>query len=332
MKLFGITTNTILILALCQIGCRPEKNSTLSDNIPLLIGQVLITNSLDFSFLPEEVLSVSPEHKGKSRSAYVEDGVHFQSNACQFDGVFQLERIVPSDPITISIVYKEDISSGTIELLKNALIPISGTVTRPNARTIQYVSDQIGDLYAPYRVNVRNVSKTASGESIQDATWTFHYDLSGVRGDKPSEIVVNCQETGGVNECAYVSKFALGAYPKFGTPASQVASPQSTFAQPMTNFESHFGLQRNDADSMTLWMYERCEIEDGSANIPAVPAGKFLFAKIEGVGVFDIPRSVIEGNQLYTGSILQSFQNQSGERFGEVIYPEENIHLITNQN
>ncbi|TGK19699.1 hypothetical protein [Leptospira stimsonii] len=316
----------IFFLFLFLIQCGTENQKKENDSALLALGPAFSSSNpnQNDSVIPQEVQSISPAHRGKFRSAYTEEGIHFQSNSCQSNGTFQLERISVSDPIEINIVYKEAISSGTISLQNSSQVPVPGTITYPDSKSIRFISTSKGELYSKYKVIVQNVTKSSNGASIQDATWTFQYDLDGDRGNTPNQITVDCQENGGVNQCAYVSKFGIGV-------VSSLTSPQAIFAQTTNNYESYFGLQSSDANGITLWLYEVCKIEDGTANITPLATGKFLFAKMTGIGAFSIPRALIEQNELYTGSVYQYYKNSNGIEFGQPLYPE-NIQLITNQH
>ncbi|TGM61610.1 hypothetical protein [Leptospira adleri] len=316
------------ILFFCLFGfyCNGEEPKKEDVASLLALGQTNIfsNQSMNGSVIPQEVQSYSPSHRGKFRSAYNEEGIHFQSNDCQSNGTLQLERIAVLDPIEINIEYKESISTGSILLQNSSQVTIPGTISYPNSKTIRFVSTQTGELYSSYKVTVQNVTKTSSGAAIQDATWTFQYDLDGVRGTAPNKIVVDCQSVGGANQCDYDSKFGIGV-------VSSLVKPQAVFSQIANNFNVYFGLQSSDANGITLWLYEACKIENGTANIAAIPHGKFLFARMIGTGSFAIPHELIEQNALYTGSVYQYYKNTSGIEFGQALYPE-NIQLITNQH
>ncbi|WP_147456654.1 hypothetical protein [Leptospira stimsonii] len=318
----------IFFLFFFLIQCGTENQKKENDAALLALGPAFSSSNpnlnQDDSVIPQEVQSISPAHRGKFRSAYTEEGIHFQSNNCQSNGTFQLERISVSDPIEINIVYKEAISSGTILLQNSSQVPVPGTISYPDSKSIRFVSTSKGELYSKYKVIVQNVTKATNGSSIQNATWTFQYDLNGDRGNTPNQITVDCQENGGFNQCAYVSKFGIGL-------VSSLASPQSIFAQTTNDYESYFGLQSSDANGIVLWLYEVCKIEDETANITPLATGKFLFAKMTGIGDFSIPRALIEQNELYTGAVYQYYKNSNGAQFGQPLYPE-NIQLITNQH
>ncbi|MBM9578579.1 hypothetical protein JWG45_15635 [Leptospira sp. 201903070] len=302
-----------LVAFLTVTGCAEKPNDAEADisSLALLFGSVAVANN---SFFPAEMESVSPSHKDRFRSAYTEAGEHYNSNQCQSGGILRLEKVVPLDKITVTAVFKEDISEGTL-VIKKGGVPINGTVTRPNARTIRFVSDSPGDLYQKYHASTTGVKLALDEKKISDSSWFFHYDLNGDRGDNPNKITIRCSEISGTNVCNFEAKYHLGRLDQ------GEVSPQVVFNEAVPYFRTDVGVQGNELGAVTLWSYEVCET--GSAGIPAKPAGTFLFAKMTGQVPWEIPRNVVEANPFYVGAMTQTFRNVFNQSYSHAIYPEE---------
>ncbi|MBM9500292.1 hypothetical protein JWG44_08530 [Leptospira sp. 201903071] len=311
IKYFLCLSTTVFLAA---TGCAEKPNEAAEadmSGLALLFGNTIAAN---VSFFPAEMQSVSPEDKGKFKSAYTESGIHYSSNQCQSGGTFTLEKVTPLDRIRVSAVFKEDISEGTL-VIKKSGVPIDGVVDRPDLRTIRFVSNSPGDLYQKYQVTTTGVKLALDDKPVLDAFWSFQYDLNGERGTTPSRIGITCSETNGTNVCNFVAKYHLGRMDKGNI------TPQSLFEQAVPYFRTDVGVQGFDGQFITVWSYEVCETT--SAGIPAKPAGTFLFAKMTGPVPWEIPRTVVEANPFYVGSMTQSFRNVLNQTYFHAIYPEE---------
>ncbi|TGK39229.1 hypothetical protein EHQ12_00790 [Leptospira gomenensis] len=310
--------NTLILLGSilgATLACSSKSPSNEMDattsTFALLFGSSVSQNS---SFFPAEIQSVSPEHNGRFASSYTEAGVHYTFPQCQSAGVFSLEKVVPQDVFVAEAVFKENISSGTISVTKLG-IPVAGSVTQPDAKTLRFVSDLPGDLYQKYRVVTSDVKLALDGKPVLDATWFFYYDLNGDRGASPNRVGLTCSDASGTNVCNFESTYQLGRL-NDGT-----VNPQSVFDFNVDNFRTDVGIQGSGGGFIYVWSYELCESE--TAGIPPKASGEFLFGKMTGTVPWEIPRAVVEANDFYVGSMTQFFRNVVGQRYDHSIHFEE---------
>ncbi|MDV6236689.1 hypothetical protein CH379_013745 [Leptospira ellisii] len=323
MKKFRFTLVFLVSIFWTAVACSPKSSSdekdTTTSAYALLFGNSVSQNS---SFFPAEMQSVSPVHNGRFPSSYTEAGVHYTFPQCQSDGVFSLEKVVPQDPFVVEAVFKENISSGTINVTKLG-VPVTGSVTQPDAKTLRFVSDVPGDLYQRYQVVTSGVKLVLDDKPVLDATWYFYYDLNGDRGTSPNRVALTCSDASGTNVCNFESTY------QFGRVNNGTANPQSVFDATVDNFSTDVGIQGSDGSFIYLWSYELCESE--AAGIPPKAPGEFLFGKMTGVVPWEIPRAVVEANDFYVGAMGQFFRNVVGQRYDHSIYFEEAPPVIATQ-